>query len=96
METALVALFIADLYLIVYYRLQVAHCQARNGASVAREGILMVLTPSGRGYLKPQERKYLRRYWGAVGLLFVLIGLGVWLRYPIIAEAARSAIHSGG
>jgi uncharacterized membrane protein len=88
-EIAVVALVIADLYLIVYYRLMVGYYQARNGAPVERGGILRALTPPARSHLKPHERKYLRRYWIAVAGLAVLVATGVWLRYPVIAGLTR-------
>lgn len=90
MELVLVLLFLALIYLAVYYRLMVAWCQERNGAERERGGALRVLTPPRRGFLRPGETRYYRRYWGTLAALGLLIGVGVWTRYPVIAQLAGS------
>ncbi len=80
------ALVLANLYLIVYYRLMVGHW--REKATGRREsGLIAAISYASRENLPAEGMKYFRRYWYAVGMLaaLVLIGTATWL--PAIRAA---------
>lgn len=87
MEALLLGLFIADIYLIVYYRLLIGQAVERNTGLKERGGVLRVLSLPPRSKLNGEGLSYYRRYWIAVAALLGLFALGVWLRYPAITQA---------
>jgi hypothetical protein len=89
MDILLVVLILADLYLIVYYRLLVGHW--REKASGKKEtGFLVAVSFPSRDGLPDEARKYYWRYWCAVAALVVLLVVGTAYRLPALREAVRS------
>jgi len=86
MDIVLVVLLLADLYLIVYYRLLVGHWRAK--ASGKKEsGFLVAVSFPSRDGLPDEARKYYRRYWYAVAALVVLLVAGTAYRLPALRQA---------
>jgi hypothetical protein len=86
MDTLFMALVLANLYLIVYYRLMVGHW--REKATGRREsGLIAAISYASRENLPAEGMKYFRRYWYAVGALAALVLLGTATRLPAIRAA---------
>ncbi len=80
------ALVLANLYLIVYYRLMVGHW--REKATGRREsGLIAAISYASRENLPAEGVKYFRRYWYAVGTLVALVLVGTATRLPAIRAA---------
>lgn len=80
------ALVVADLYLIVYYRLMVGHW--REKATGRKEsGLLAVISYASREDLPAEGIKYYRCYWYAVGALAALVLFGTAMRLAAIRAA---------
>ncbi len=80
------ALVLANLYLIVYYRLMVGHW--REKATGRREsGLIAAISYASRENLPAEGMKYFRRYWYAVGMLAALVLIGTATRLPAIRAA---------
>ena len=91
MDILLIVLLLADLYLIVYYRMTIGHWRAK---ATGREetGFLAAVSFPSRDGLPAEARKYYWRYWGAVLVLFAILAAGTAYRLPAIREAVRG-IH---
>jgi hypothetical protein len=88
MDILLIVLLLADLYLIVYYRLVIGYW--RTKATGRKEtGFLVAVSFPTREGLPAEARKYFWRYWGAVVLLLGILGAGTAYRLPAIREALR-------
>lgn len=86
MDIVLVVLLLADLYLIVYYRLLVGHW--REKASGKKEsGFLVAVSFPSRDGLPDEARKYYWRYWYAVAALVALLAVGTAYRLPVLRQA---------
>ena len=86
MDALLIALVVANLYVIVYYRLMVGHWRAE--ATGHREsGLLAAISYASREGLPPEGVKYFRRYWCAVGVLAALLLAGTAAKLPAIRAA---------
>ncbi len=80
------ALVLANLYLIVYYRLMVGHW--REKATGRREsGLIAAISYASRENLPAEGMKYFRRYWYEVGMLAALVLIGTATRLPAIRAA---------
>lgn len=80
------ALVLADLYVIVYYRLMVGHW--REKATGRRDaGLLAVVSYPSREGLPAEGMKYYRRYWYAVAALAALVVIATAVRLPAIRAA---------
>lgn len=86
MDALIFFLILADLYLIVYFRLMVGHWRER--ATGRREsGLLAAISYASRDGLPPEGLKYFRRYWYAVGALAALAFVGTAMRLPVLRAA---------
>jgi hypothetical protein len=86
MDILFMALILANLYLIVYYRLMVGHW--REKATGRREsGLIAAISYASREDLPADGMKYYRRYWTAVGTLAALVLVGTATRLPAIRAA---------
>ena len=84
MELIYILLIVANLYLIVYYRLMI-HFQTSGSDPSKRAGIGIVLSvPPRRGPADGDDR-YRKRYWTACATLGALLLIGVLWRGPHIA-----------
>ena len=88
MDIVLIVLLLADLYLIVYYRLVIGYWRAKTTGRKETGFLVAVSFPTREG-LPAEARKYFWRYWGAVALLLVILGAGTAYRLPAIREALR-------
>ena len=88
MDILLIVLLFAALFLIIYYRMTIGYWRAK---ATGREetGFLVAVSFPTREGLPAEARKYYWRYWGAVVLLFVILGAGTAYRLPAIREALR-------
>lgn len=97
MTTFLAILLVADLYVVVYYRLMVRYCYEKQyGVKENAFGALFSFAPYSR--LDPMGRRYARRHIGAVAvMLLVVLSLvlftDVRLSFPE-AAVALSENHS--
>jgi len=74
MKPAIAALLLFDLYLLVYYRLMVRfYYQKVSGTRETGFGALF--TPPPYRILPERGRKYARRYWGAVAVMVLCLGV---------------------
>lgn len=80
------ALVLANIYLIVYYRLMVGHWRAK-ATGRKESGLLAAMSYASREGLPPEGLRYHRRYWCAVAALLVLVIVGTALRLPAIRAA---------
>jgi hypothetical protein len=86
LDTLIFVVILADLYLIVYFRLMVGHWRER--ATGRREsGLLAAISYASREGLPPEGLRYFRRYWCAVGALVVLVLVGTATRLPALRAA---------
>lgn len=80
------ALLIADLYLIVYYRLMVGHWRAKVTGR-KESGLLAAISYASRESLPAEGLRYYRRYWCSVGVLAALVIVATVVRLPAIRAA---------
>lgn len=86
MDALFMALVLADIYLIVYYRLMVGHW--REKATGRRDsGLLAAISYASRADLPAEGLKYYRRYWLAVAALAGLVLVATLVRLPAIRAA---------
>ncbi len=90
MDALLLALLFLDLYLIVYYRLLIGQLQATRTGLADRGGIFRVFTLPSREGLPQRHYKYYRRFWLAVAGFALLVGAGIWVRYPTLSRMGES------
>jgi hypothetical protein len=88
MDILLIVLLFADLYLIIYYRMTIGYWRAKNTGQEEKGFLAAVSFPSRQG-LPAEARKYYWRYWGAIAVLFVILGAGTAYRLPVIREAIQ-------
>ena len=88
MDILLIVLLLADLYLIIYYRMTIGYWRAKATGQEETGFLVAVSFPTREG-LPAEARKYYWRYWGAVVMLFVILGAGTAYRLPAIREALR-------
>ena len=88
MDILLMALLLADLYLIIYYRMTIGYWRAKVTGQ-EESGFLVAVSLPSRKELPAEARKYYWRYWGAVVLLIVILSAGTAYRLPVIREAIR-------
>ncbi len=88
MGILLVVLLLADLYLIIYYRMTIGYWRAKATGQEETGFLVAVSFPTREG-LPAEARKYFWRYWGAVVLLLVILGAGTAYRLPVIRGALR-------
>lgn len=80
------ALILANLYLIVYYRLMVGHWREKETGR-RDSGLIAAISYASRENLPAKGMKYYRRYWYAVGGLAVLVLAGTATRLPALRAA---------
>jgi hypothetical protein len=86
MEALVLVLVVADIYLIVYYRLMVGHW--REKATGRREsGLVAAISYASRKDLPPEGLRYYRRYWYAVGALAAIVLIATAVRLPALRAA---------
>lgn len=74
MKPVIGILLLADLYLLVYYRLLVKfYYEKASGTTESAFGALFSVPPYK--ILPERGRKYARRYWGAVTILVFCVGV---------------------
>lgn len=86
MDTLLFVLILADLYLIIYFRLMVGHWRER-ATGRRGSGLMAAISYASRDGLPPEGVKYFRRYWYAVGVLAALVLVGTAMRLPALRIA---------
>lgn len=87
MDIVYPGLLVANIFLIVYYRLMI-HYHQHGGGPRAGLGVAVSLP----GWCKPEGPggRYWRRYWLAMAAMAVLVAAGLLWRYPHIAAAFRT------
>lgn len=88
MDILLIVLLFADLYMIMYYRMTIGYWRTKATGQKETGFLVAVSFPTREG-LPAEARKYFWRYWGAVAMLFVILGAGTAYRLPAIREALR-------
>jgi hypothetical protein len=88
MDIFLIVLLLADLYLIIYYRMTIGYWRAK-ATGQAETGFLAAVSFPTRAGLPREAMKYFWRYWVAVIALGILLGIGTAYRLPAIREAWR-------
>lgn len=87
MDIVYPGLLLANIFLIVYYRLMI-HYHQHGGGQRAGLGVAVSLP----GWRKPDGPGggYWRRYWLAMAAMAVLVAAGLLWRYPYIAAGLRA------
>lgn len=87
MDIVYPGLLVANIFLIVYYRLMI-HFHQHGSGPRAGLGVAVSLP----GWRKPEGPggRYWRRYWLAMAAMAVLVAAGLLWRYPHIAAAFRT------
>lgn len=90
MDIFYLGLLIANIFLIVYYRLMIHyHQQGDPGRATGRAGLAIVVSLPGRRGLESRHLKYWRNYWLAMAMMLMLVAAGLLWRYPHIAAGFR-------
>lgn len=89
MEALFIALVVADIYLIVYYRLMVGHWRAK-ATGRKESGLMAAIGYASRKDLPAEGLPYYRRYWYAVGVLAALVLVATAIRLPAMRAAFGS------
>ncbi|MEK6593221.1 MAG: hypothetical protein AABZ67_09050 [Pseudomonadota bacterium] len=86
MDIFYLGLLVANIFLIVYYRLMIHY---RQQGDPGRAGLAIVVSLPGKRGLESRHLKYWRNYWLAMLMMCVLVAAGLLWRYPHVAAGFR-------